>query len=576
MAAKLQCEICGGKLIGKPGGIFECDSCGMEYDTAWAKAKIQEITGTVKVEGTVEVQGKVQVEGPVKVEGTANKESLLKRGFMALEDRKWDEARGFFNEALNADAECADAWLGLALAEEELRGENSIAFLASTEAVRRIEGNRSFARFLRFAAPERSGKLTGDLDRARASAAQREEQDRREAEEYAERERREAEECRVRARARIAPVRGVIAAGRNHTVALRADGTVAATQYTGKFYCGQCEVSGWQDIVAVAAAEYHTVGLKSDGTVVATQPVSPSIILSRDVGQSDVSGWRDIVAIAAGRYHTVGLRSDGTVVAAGKNYSGECDVYDMTDVVAVAAGEQHTVALRSDGTVVATKNKDEAKDCKGWSDVSGWTDIVAIAAGKYHTVALRSDGTLAAVGETDNGQCDVSDWEDVVAIAAGEEYTVGLRADGTVVATQYKNKSEMEFYSGQCSFPGWTDIVAIAAGFSHTVGLKSDGTVVAVGSNYDGRCDVSDWKLFGSLDSLGQERREAAERTERERKEATERAKAERLRRIAELSAEQNALQTELPNLKGIFSAKRRKEIEARLAEIEAELKKLS
>ena len=69
MAAKLQCEICGGKLIGRPGGVFECDSCGMEYDTAWAKAKIQEITGTVKVEGTVEVTGKVQVEGPVKVEG---------------------------------------------------------------------------------------------------------------------------------------------------------------------------------------------------------------------------------------------------------------------------------------------------------------------------------------------------------------------------------------------------------------------------------------------------------------------------------------------------------------------------
>ena len=53
--AALQCEICGGKLIGKPGGVFECDSCGMEYSTEWAKAKIQEIRGTVQVEGTVEV-----------------------------------------------------------------------------------------------------------------------------------------------------------------------------------------------------------------------------------------------------------------------------------------------------------------------------------------------------------------------------------------------------------------------------------------------------------------------------------------------------------------------------------------
>ena len=31
MAAKLECEICGGKLVGKPGGVFECDSCGMVF-----------------------------------------------------------------------------------------------------------------------------------------------------------------------------------------------------------------------------------------------------------------------------------------------------------------------------------------------------------------------------------------------------------------------------------------------------------------------------------------------------------------------------------------------------------------
>ena len=34
----------------------------MEYDTAWAKAKIQEIKGTVKVEGTVEVTGTVKMK----------------------------------------------------------------------------------------------------------------------------------------------------------------------------------------------------------------------------------------------------------------------------------------------------------------------------------------------------------------------------------------------------------------------------------------------------------------------------------------------------------------------------------
>ena len=48
--AALQCELCGGKLVGKPGGIFECDSCGMEYSTEWAKAKIQEIKGVLSIE----------------------------------------------------------------------------------------------------------------------------------------------------------------------------------------------------------------------------------------------------------------------------------------------------------------------------------------------------------------------------------------------------------------------------------------------------------------------------------------------------------------------------------------------
>ena len=135
MAAKLQCEICGGKLIGRPGGIYECDSCGMEYDTAWAKAKIQEITGTVKVEGTVEVTGKVQVEN-----GGPSADSLIKRGMMLLEDldhatgQTYDEhkekkapIRDCFMRALEIDPENAGAYLGLYLTEEGVTTDKLIA-----------------------------------------------------------------------------------------------------------------------------------------------------------------------------------------------------------------------------------------------------------------------------------------------------------------------------------------------------------------------------------------------------------------------------------------------------------------
>jgi hypothetical protein len=63
---------------------------------------------------------------------------------------------------------------------------------------------------------------------------------------------------------------------------VKADGTVVATGYNPY---GQCEVSGWSDIVAVSAGSYHTVGLKSDGTVVAVGGRPPYTL-------REVSGWQ--------------------------------------------------------------------------------------------------------------------------------------------------------------------------------------------------------------------------------------------------------------------------------------------
>lgn len=115
MATKLQCEICGGRLIGKAGGIFECDSCGMEYDTSWVKEKVQEIRGTVKVEGTVEVTGTVQMDT------SANRDALLKRAFMMLEEGNWEKADERLEQALNIDPESGEAYLGKLMVELKIK-----------------------------------------------------------------------------------------------------------------------------------------------------------------------------------------------------------------------------------------------------------------------------------------------------------------------------------------------------------------------------------------------------------------------------------------------------------------------
>lgn len=502
MAAKLQCEICGGKLVGKPGGIFECDSCGTEYSTEWAKAKIQEIQGTVKVEGTVEVKGSVQVEG------AANVQSLIKRGYIALEDGKWDDAKKSFNDALNADPENAEAYLGIVLAKMQCCDKESFAddFFKNDidknihDGLKRVKqfGSAEVKAWVedlyRKKASETEEMLTALKEAKYAEACELQESGEVEKLEKAEEifellddfkdsvERAEAcvraiEEKMAAAKARlapyiahIAPYQGLITISDNATVGLRENGTVIITR-------GRFDFSGFTDIKSISAENKHIVGLKTNSTVVAAG--------NNEFGQCNVFDWTDIVAVAAGDYHTVGLKSDGTVVAAGNNKFDKCNVSDWTDIIAVAAGYDHTLGLKSDGTVVAT-----GVNCSyGQCNVSKWKYIAAIAAGQDHTVGMKQNGTVVAVGNNDGGRCDVSDWTDIVAIAAGQDHTVGLKSNGTVVAAG-KN------VFNQCDVGDWTDIVAIAAGRNVTVGLKEDGTVIAAGYTAYGHCRVNKWKLF--------------------------------------------------------------------------------
>ena len=496
---------------------------------------------------------------PPQAATNATAESLLKRAQMFLEDKDSKLATEYAQKVLDINPECADAYMVLLLATWGIGTWEE----AGSEIIKVVQ-SREYKRARQFASGALADKLADaerlanehterlaqmekqrieEANRRREEAVRRQEEARRRREEDEARRKKELQE-KLRPYYHCHAPR-TIAIGDAHTVGLKFDGTVVAC---GSNYCGIFNVSGWTDIVAVAAGGRHTVGLKSDGTVVACG--------WNERSQCNVSGWIAIVAVAAGGYHTVGLKSDGTVVACGWNERGQCNVSGWTDIVAIAAGTFHTVGLKSDGTVVACGDNEY-----GQCDVSGWADIVAVAAGSRHTVGLKSDGTVVACGDNAFGQCDVSGWKDIVAVAAGGRHTVGLKSDGTVVACGL-NKS------GQCNVSGWTDIVAVAAGSRHAVGLKSDGTVVACGYNKNGQCDVSGWKLFDNFDDVVN--RAVAE--EEKRKAAAEKR---RLDRIAALEAEKQRIETELPHIKGLFSGGKRRDMENRLAEIEAELKRL-
>ena len=586
--------------------------------------------------------------------GGPNVTALLQRGQMALEDREWDSARNYFDQALNMDAQSAEAYLGLLLADFHLTDVEAIQTVR--ESLDSIEGNFNYKRFKRFTDAARGQQVDGFVEAARRDA------DQEEAEVKAQSEAKKTQLAPIRDR--IAAAKGIITISDLYTVGLRADGTVVACGSNDK---RQCNVDAWTDIVAVATEGFYTIGLKADGTVVACG--------ENNYGQCNVDAWSDIAAVATGEDHTVGLKADGTVVSCGSNSYGELNVDTWTDIVAIAAGGGLTVGLKADGTVLACGfNKLGQCDVDTWKEilaisvgyradepwenhtvglkadgsvvacgdnkygqcnVDAWTDIVAVATRDRCTVGLKADGTVVACGDNEDGRCNVDDWTDIVAVATGFFGTIGLKADGTVVACG-NDKYDVD---------AWTDIVAVVSGCDFAVGLKEDGTVVACGSNEYGRCNVDGWKLFRNLDTLEEEQKEAREKVEREAAEAkaraereaavkekaredrylwlcqrqeeatfakdfyiiarsfestemqgykdsndrarlvrqkaheldaAERAERERRERISTLTAERTSLETELSSLKGLFTGKRRKQIEARLGELREELNQLN
>lgn len=178
-----------------------------------------------------------------------------------------------------------------------------------------------------------------------------------------------------------------IAAGYNHNLALKNDGTVVAW---GNNNYGQLDVpANLTGVTAIAAGAGHSLALKNDGSIVAWG--------RNDFGQCTTPvNLTGVTAIAAGVWHTVALQDDGAIAVWGGNYYGQCNVpADLTGVTAIAAGGVHTVVLKSNGTVTA------------WGDISpsspaGLTDVVAISAGFEHCLALKNDGTVIAWGESDD------------------------------------------------------------------------------------------------------------------------------------------------------------------------------
>ena len=283
-----------------------------------------------------------------------------------------------------------------------------------------------------------------------------------------------------------------IAAGRDHTVALKKDGTVVAT---GVNSYGMCDVSEWTDIVAVAAGELHTVGLKSDGTVVGVGANNAKQL-------EGIEDWTNIVAIACTYNTTYGFCKDGTVLCAGGWMDDSTVNRDMVNGLTNIIDANKFIFLDDEGRVYASGPRAGIVNLN-WDDM----DIVSVASFKSqgvgmgantHYYAILSDGSViakdcwgSAVNTTETRE--IEEWFGAAKIAGGYGHAAALMPDGMV-------RGEGFNLYGQINTSEWEDVIDISALMYTTVGLKSDGTVVAVGDNNHGQCDVSEWTNIGFPD----------------------------------------------------------------------------
>jgi alpha-tubulin suppressor-like RCC1 family protein len=289
---------------------------------------------------------------------------------------------------------------------------------------------------------------------------------------------------------------------------------------------------------AIAAGKRHSLAILADGTVVAwgdgaSGQLGDGVHASSVVPET-VEGLTHVKAIAAGDNFSLALLSNGTVAAWGANEEGQLGngtknesdvpvaVEHLTGVTAIAAGGEHAMALLSNGTVMTWGAGEQGQLGNGQDNnsdvpvaVKGLTKVTAIAAGREHCLALITGGTVMAWGSDEFGQLGdpafrqgseeaeelvvmtnvpvtVEGLSGVSAVSAGAHFNLALLTGGTAMAWgedesgQLGDGSIIRIQEAPVAVSGLSGATAISAGGEHSMALLGGGTVMTWGEDKDG------------------------------------------------------------------------------------------
>jgi len=318
-----------------------------------------------------------------------------------------------------------------------------------------------------------------------------------------------------------------VSGGRDHSLAVRQNGTAWAWGSNGNGRLGDNSttarsspvsvVGGFTDWCQVSGGRDHSLAVRQNGTAWAwgyngQGRLGDDSVTSRRSPVLVVGGFIDWCQISAGRSHSIAVRQNGTAWAWGLNGGGRLGddtatnrsspvsvVGGFTDWCQVSAGT-HSLAVRQNGTTWAWGSNTNGQLGDGStvsrsspvSVVGGFTDWCQISAGNIHSLAVRQNGTAWAWGSNTNGQLGdntitqrlspvsvVGGFTDWCQVSSGYSHSLAVRQNGTAWAWgcnatgQLGDNSITSQSSPVSVVGGFTDWCQVSGGGCHSLGLRT-------------------------------------------------------------------------------------------------------
>ena len=415
----------------------------------------------------------------------SNVTALLKRGFMALEDGEWTKADDFFEQCLNQNAELAEAYLGKLMAELKVEKKEQLA-----DCKEPFDKLNNYQKAVRFG----DQQLKKALEDCTAYIIERNENKR------------------------------LLSIYNKATNTMNTADSEQAFKLASKDFSS---IPGFMDADSLCAQCNEKAEICRKDKIYETAQSTIKTTTYKKVGYANaimlfqtIPGWKDAdeqIKIYQDKLEEIRLKEEADRLEskrkaeekriaeekAAKKRKKIIVISLLTAIVIIAL----IIVLKT--LVIPSVNYNKglhlseagnyAKAAEAFTSAGSYKDahdkqlyclynegLELLEAGNYSKAAEAFTFVGSYKDAPDKREICIKNINGYTAISSGAFHTVGLKSDGTVVAVGYN-------YSGQCDVSEWTDIVAISAGTCHTVGLKTDGTVVAVGDNYSGQCDVSEW-----------------------------------------------------------------------------------